>query len=152
MTYPASGFVGEADHVEHAVGALADEGIRHAVDAGKEPEILADVEDAVPARLAPGDRVNPRTQVMLLRGDVEPIDRRPAGSRGEERGQDLDERGFPGPVRPEKPKQLSGSDLQIDAIERGELGRRVVRLPPEPHAPAFAAIGASQVFCANGEV
>ena len=63
-----------------------------------------------------------------------------AGRRGEQRGEDLDERGLAGAVGAEQAEEFAGPDLERYAVERDEF----VVGPAVAHAfPTIAAGGAS---------
>src|SRR5262245_25299487 len=149
---PACRLVGHGEQVQHPIGAVANELVRNPVDAGEHPEVFAHGQDAVPARLTPRDHVDARAQLVLPGRHVEPVHAGPAGGRGEERRQDLDECGLAGPVRAQQAEQFTGADPQVNSVEGGKLGGSVVFFLAEPAAPTIAAVGAGQVLGADRQL
>ena len=145
-----AGFVRQVDDGEHVVDAPIDDGVGHAVNTRKEPEILAHGEDAVAARFATGHHVYEGAECLRFRNHIFAIDPRPARRRGEQRREDFDERGFAGAVGAEQAEEFARFYFEGDAVEGDEFFCSV-RLGALPPAFAGFAVGATEGVRAEGE-
>src|SRR2546430_9735097 len=56
-----------------------------------------------------------------MRRHIETGDRRPSRRRAKQRTQDVDRRGFPGPVRTEEAEGLPDRNIERDVVDRGDV-------------------------------
>ncbi len=115
-----TGAVGELDQGQHLVDALPADGARDAVDEGVELEVLAPGELVV-ERWVLEHQADALPYSGRVEGHVDAGHSRSPGGRCQQRAEDRDRRRLSGAVRPQKTKDLAGTDFEVDPLDRLEL-------------------------------
>ena len=88
---------------------------------GRGEQVLADGEVVEQLqRLEGAGETGPRAAVRRPAGDVRAVPGHRAGREPVVAGHTVDQRGLAGAVRPEQPDHLTGTDGEVDVVERGE--------------------------------
>src|SRR5262249_21982259 len=113
----AIGGLGDADQLEQLVGAAASQPLAEGVEPADQAEALAAPQLPREGRELDGEADPPADRARLA-GHVVAGDDRPAAAGRQERGQDADQRGLPGPVGPQDGQHRARRDRQRDAGQR----------------------------------
>ena len=116
----ASASLPELDHLEDVAQPLLGEVSGYPIQLGVEPQVLLGRQVLVERRVLE-DQTDVPSDVGRMRRHIETGDLRPSGRRAKQRTQDVDRRGFPGPVRAEEAEGLPDRDIERDVIDRGDV-------------------------------
>ncbi len=101
-------------------------------------QILARGQFPVDAALTGQHRAQTLPHLIGLLHDVEAVHAGRAARRFEQCAQHADRRGFAGAVRSQQAEDFALLDVQIDAVDGGEPGRRFLLAPKWPAAARFS--------------